>query len=117
MQKYDIFKVLLQYRYQGHRILKISAKYMKLIGFRTAKPRKFSYKPLYYDPVKEEQDKLKERFNNASEGMPDSELRMRIRLRMNRKKLDERIRKRSRMMSILFTLLLLLMILYYIFLK
>jgi E3 ubiquitin-protein ligase DOA10 len=90
---------------------------MKLIGFRTAKPRKFSYKPLYYDPVKEEQEKLKERFDNTSEGIQDSELRMRIRLRMNRKKLDERIRKRSRMMSILFTLLLLLMILYYIFIK
>jgi len=90
---------------------------MKLIGFRTPKPRKFSYKPLYYDPVKEEQEKLKARTENVSGGMPDNELRMRMRLRMNRKKLDERIRKRSRMMSILFTLLLLLMVLYYIFIK
>jgi hypothetical protein len=89
---------------------------MKLIGIRTPKPRKFSYKPLYYDPVKEAQEKrLKDQ--DIKDGAPGSELRMRMRLRMNRKELDERIRKRSRMMSILFTLLLLVLILYYIFFK
>jgi cytochrome c-type biogenesis protein CcmH/NrfG len=89
---------------------------MKLIGFRTPKPRKYSYKPVYYDPAKEvEENRLKEL--GITEGQSDSELRLKIRLRMNRKKLDERIRKRSRMMSLLFTLLLLLLVLYYIFLK
>ena len=89
---------------------------MKLIGIRTPKPRKYSYKPVYYDPVKEAQEnRLKESgFNDIQ---PGSELRMRMQLRMNRKKLDERIRKRSRTMSILFTVLLLVLILYYIFLK
>jgi hypothetical protein len=87
---------------------------MKLIGIRTPKPRKYSYKPVYYDPVKEDRDN---RFKEAgfNDNQVGSELRMRMQLRMNRKKLDERIRKRSRMMSILFTLLLLLLILYYIF--
>jgi len=89
---------------------------MKLIGIRTPKPRKFSYKPLYYDPVKEAQEnRLK--VDGINNEMPGSELRMRMRLRMNRKKLDERIRKRSRMMSILFTLLLLMLVLYFIFFK
>jgi len=78
------------------------------------KPRKYSYKPVFYDPVKEAlENRLKDQ--ESIDGVPGSELRMRMRLRMNRKKLDERIRKRSRMMSILFTLLLLLLILYYIF--
>ena len=87
---------------------------MKLIGIRTPKPRKYSYKPVYCDPVKEAQEnRLKE--SGLSGNQPGSELRMRIQLRMNRKKLDEKIRKRSRKMSILFTILLLLLILYYIF--
>lgn len=89
---------------------------MKFIGIRTPKPRKYSVKPVYYDPVKEAQEKnLNELGSNNSKA--GSELRMRMQLRMNRKKLDERIRKRSRMMGILFTLLLLLMILYFIFSK
>ena len=89
---------------------------MKLIGLRTPKPRKYSVKPVFYDPVKEAQEKrLKE--SGSDNSLPGSELRMRMQLRMNRKKLDERIRKRSRMMSILFTVLLLLLILYYIFVK
>jgi len=88
---------------------------MKLIGFRTAKPRKFSYKPVYYDPVKEAQEQLKAEASKGPEDLSSGELRMRMRLRMNRKALDERIRKRSRMMSIMFSLLLLLLILYFIF--
>jgi hypothetical protein len=87
---------------------------MKLIGIRTPKPRKYSYKPIYYDPVKEDREnRFKE--SGFSDNQVGNELRMRMRLRMNRKKLDERIRKRSRMMGILFTVLLLLIIVYYIF--
>lgn len=89
---------------------------MKLIGIRTPKPREFSYKPLYYNPVKEAQEnRLK--YQDIKDGAPGSELRMRLRLRMNREKLDERIRKRSRMMSNLFTLVLLLLVQNYIFFK
>jgi len=89
---------------------------MKLIGIRTPKPREFSYKPLYYNPVKEAQEnRLKDQ--DIKDGAPGSELRMRLRLRMNREKLDERIRKRSRMMSILFTSLILLLVQNYIFFK
>lgn len=88
---------------------------MKLIGFRTPKPRKFSYKPLFYDPVKEARDEMISKANPENEKLHASELRMKMRLRMNRKALDERLRKRSRLMSIMFTLLLMLMILYFIF--
>lgn len=87
---------------------------MKLFGIRTPKPRKYSVKPVFYDPVKEAQEnKLKESGYNESE--PGSELRMRMQLRMNRKTLDERKRKQARTMRLLFTLLLLLLILYFIF--
>jgi len=89
---------------------------MKLIGIRTPKPRKYSYKPVFYDPVKEEQENRMKDLG-INDGKLESDLRMRLRLRMNRKKLDERIRKRSRMMSILFTLLLLMLVLYFIFFK
>lgn len=89
---------------------------MKLIGIRTQKPRKYSVKPVFYDPVKEAQEnRIKD--SGFSNNQPGSELRMRMQLRMNRKKLDERIRKRSRTMSILFTVLLLFLVLYYIFFK
>ncbi len=87
---------------------------MKLIGFRTPKPRKFSYKPLFYDPVKEEKESML-KYQSGGESMHGVDLRMRMRLRMNRKKLDEQVRKRSRMTGILFTVLLLLLILYFIF--
>lgn len=89
---------------------------MKFIGIRTPKPRKYSVKPVYYDPVKEAQEKSLNALG-SNDSKTGSELRMRMQLRMNRKKLDERIRKRSRMMGILFTLLLLLLILYFIFSK
>ena len=87
---------------------------MKLIGIRNPKPRKYSVKPVFYDPVKEAQEN---RIKGFSDNQPGSELRMRMQLRMNRKKLDERIRKRSRTMSILFTVLLLFLVLYFIFFK
>jgi len=90
---------------------------MKLIGFKTPKPRKYSYKPVFYDPVAEAQEKLRNEKGNKFSVEPENELRIRLQMRMNRKKLDERVRKRSRMMSMLFTLLLLLMILFFIFLK
>gem|GEM_PF-506767 len=105
----------MQQVFESRTFSKTPAERMKLIGFRTPKPRRYSYKPVFYDPVKEAQEKMMAEANGEKNGSPDSELRMRMRLRMNRKALDERIRKRSRMMSILFTLLLLLMILYYIF--
>lgn len=87
---------------------------MKLVGFRTPKPRKYSYKPVFYDPVKE----IRENRNNAlsnETGREDSEIRLRMRLRGNRKILDEHIRKRKRIMNIFLSLLLLLMLVYYIF--
>jgi hypothetical protein len=90
---------------------------MKLLGLSTPKPRSFSYKPIYYDPVKDDQDTKLMDSDIKKDGHFDSELRMRMRLRMNRKKLDERVRKKSRMMSLLFTLLLLLLSLYFIFIK
>lgn len=88
-----------------------------MIGFRTPKPRKYVYKPIFYDPVKEANENRKNEPRKDKNDHQGEELRMRLRLRMNRKALDERIRKRSRMMSILFAFLLLFAILYYVFSK
>lgn len=41
---------------------------MKIIAFRTRKPKRFTYKPLYYDERKEELEKLKKKY---SEPAPD----------------------------------------------
>jgi hypothetical protein len=87
---------------------------MNLIGIRVPKPRKFSYKPVYYDPVKEgHENRLKEA--EYEKDLPGSELRMRLRMRMNRKQGDQRKGKRTRMLSLFITLTLLFLVLYYIF--
>jgi hypothetical protein len=90
---------------------------MKLLGLSTPKPRSYSYKPVFYDPVKDDQDKRLTDPDIKKDGLYESELRMRMRLRMNRRKLDERVRKKSRIMGLLFTLLLLFLALYFIFFK
>lgn len=39
---------------------------MKIIGFNTRKPRRFAYKPLYYDERKEELENLKKKYSEAA---------------------------------------------------
>ncbi len=52
---------------------------MKIIAFRTRKPKRFTYKPLYYDERKEELEKLKKKYSEpAPEGIsPDFRDRLR----------------------------------------
>lgn len=87
---------------------------MKLIGIQTPKPKEYSDKHVYNDPQKEDREN---RFKDSgfSDNQVGSELRLRMQMRMNRKKLDERIRKHSQIVIILFAVLLLLLALYYIF--
>jgi hypothetical protein len=53
---------------------------MKIIAFRTPKPKQFSYKPLYYDEKKERLEELKKKYedNTQHEGVsPDFKERLR----------------------------------------
>jgi len=42
MQKYDFFKVLLQYVFQGFHFKIVNSKYLKMSGIRTQEPENFS---------------------------------------------------------------------------
>lgn len=37
---------------------------MKIVGFRTQKPKQFKYRPLFYDERKEELENLKKKYEN-----------------------------------------------------
>jgi hypothetical protein len=52
---------------------------MKLVFFRRQKPRGFNYKPIYYDPVKEELEERKKELDAISEGDPRARLKAEIR--------------------------------------
>jgi len=52
---------------------------MKFSFFKTPKPRQFNYKPLYYDPDKEEAEARKKARNNLREGDPGERMRAEIR--------------------------------------
>ncbi|NTW23698.1 MAG: hypothetical protein HGA37_03270 [Lentimicrobium sp.] len=50
---------------------------MKIVAFKTRKPKQFNYKPLFYDKKKEE---MEERLKKYSE--PEQQLSERMRMRM-----------------------------------
>jgi hypothetical protein len=52
---------------------------MKLVFFKRAKPRQFNYKPIYYDPVKEELEERKKEIDAISGGDPRARLKAEIR--------------------------------------
>jgi hypothetical protein len=54
---------------------------MKIVFFKTPKPRKFNYMPRYYDPEKEEMDKRKKELGLIGEGDHHENLRAAMRRR------------------------------------
>jgi len=88
---------------------------MKLIGIRTPKPRQYAYKPVFFDPEKEEQEKRKKELEDIGEYVPGSQLKERMRLKRTR--IDDDLKKKSRRSSILITILLLAILLYIIFVR
>lgn len=62
---------------------------MKIVGFKTRKPKPFSYKPLYYDQKKEELENLKRKYagEKTDSGLsPDFRDRLRASYRIKEKR-------------------------------
>lgn len=89
---------------------------MKLIGIRTPKPRQYAYKPVFFDPDKEELEKRRKQLEGDETAyVPGTEIKEK--LRMKRARMDDSIRKKSRRSSIIITVLLLALLLYIIFVR
>jgi hypothetical protein len=58
---------------------------MRLVFFKRHKPRRFDYKPIYYDPVQEELDERKKELDAISEGDPRARLKAEIRRKWHRR--------------------------------
>jgi len=67
---------------------------MGLVFFNRPKPRRFDYKPVYYDQEKEELEERKKELGKLSEGDPHARLKADIRRRWHRggeRKTSERV--------------------------
>lgn len=88
---------------------------MKLVSFRTPKPRQFSYKPLYYNPEKEEAEKLKAA-SEKIENEADRSKRIAMQYERTRAAKEEKSKvQRQNTRNILIAIFLIAMILYFIF--
>ncbi len=62
---------------------------MRLISFKTPKPKSFNYTPRYYDPKKEELEKKKAAMGIESELSHNEELRLRMSSRWGKKSVED----------------------------
>lgn len=85
---------------------------MRLVFLKFNKPRQFDYKPLYYDPKKEEQEQRLHRADDSPDG--SSVVREKIREKWHGDADDSR-RKKARNGMLIYVLIVL-MLLYIIFL-
>ncbi len=88
---------------------------MRIVAFRTPKPKPFSYKPRFYDEKKERLENLRKKYenNNSGEGIsPD----FRERLRASWKIKEKRTGNISKVTLLIYAALVA-FILYYIFLS
>ena len=85
---------------------------MKITFLKTAKARKFDYKPRYYDAQKEADDKRKKEIEDNIKNPDRIDLRREMRSKWGR---HDRTRAKSRSYSIAIYVILLLIILYILF--
>ena len=86
---------------------------MKIVFFKRPKPRKFNYKPLYYDPVKEEMEERRKELEGISEGDPRARLKAEIRRKWRRN--DEERPSTNQGIRIIIYLLIIALSVYFIF--
>jgi hypothetical protein len=86
---------------------------MKIVFFRTPKPKQFSYPPRYYDAEKERWEQRKKELGLSSDGQTD--FGSRITSNWNRFRKGDRKRKRKAEMSVLVYLLIVAVLIYFIF--
>lgn len=88
---------------------------MKLISFRTPKPRQFNYKPMYYNPEQEEAEKLRAS-REELENETDLSKRIALQYERNRSAKEEKSRVyKQNTRNVLIAIFLIVMILYFIF--
>lgn len=87
---------------------------MKLIGFKTIKPRKFSYKPLFYNPEQEEFEKRLHRARLSDQADPEHEV-LRMKMQQSWKLKEQREKKRAGIRNLLIALFLIILLIYFIF--
>ena len=88
---------------------------MKLISFRTPKPRQFNYKPMYYNPEQEEAEKLRAS-REELENETDLSKRIALQYERNRTAKEEKSRVyKQNTRNVLIAIFLIVMILYFIF--
>lgn len=86
---------------------------MNIYFFRRPKPKQFNYKPLYYDPVKEEAEERRKAMGLDEESDPRERLRSNIRLHWRK---EQPVKDtRSQVMRILFYILFAFFAIYFIF--
>jgi len=86
---------------------------MKLVGFKTVKPRKFSYKPMFFDQEKEE---FANRLHQAMQGGndPDNEA-LRMKMQKSWRLREKQEKKRAGIRNLLIALFLIILLIYFIF--
>lgn len=87
---------------------------MKLIGFKTAKPRQFNYKPVFFDKEQEDFDKRLHKARTAAETSDESEL-LRTRMHQSWKLKEQQERKRNGKRNLMIALFLIALLIYFIF--
>lgn len=87
---------------------------MKLIGFKTAKPRQFNYKPVFYNQEQEEFEKRIRESRLAAEQPLESE-RLRDKMRQSWKIKEQRERKQAGIRNLMIAAFLILLLVYFIF--
>jgi hypothetical protein len=86
---------------------------MKIVFFRTPKPRQFSYPPRYYDEEKERWEMRKKELGLGGEGNTD--FRSMISNNWRRVRKSDRSRKKKAEMSVLVYLFIVAILIYFIF--
>lgn len=86
---------------------------MNIVFFRRPKPRQFTYRPVYYDPVKEESEERKKRLGLS--GDDDPKERFRANMRQNWKTDAKPASGRDTFVRIFFYAVIALLSIYFIF--
>ena len=86
---------------------------MKIVFFRTPKPKRFSYPPRYYNEEKERWEQRKKELGLSGEGKTD--FSSRISSNWKRIRRSDRTRKRKAEMSVLIYLFIVAILIYFIF--
>lgn len=87
---------------------------MKLIGIKTPKPRQFSYKPVFFDPEKEEREKLQKQVGEESDIVTEGS-RLKEKLERSWRVKEKIAAQRKSRLNLLIAIFIIVLLLYFIF--